>query len=75
MKHHSLASFCLVAGLLLALAPLRGMRAPEREQYPPYVERVPVQLRQAWRDLLGSGDVLRFGRGLRHALLPMLDRA
>ena len=40
----------------------------------PYVRRVPVQLRQAGRDLRDSGNVLRFFRGLRHALLPMLDR-
>jgi hypothetical protein len=40
----------------------------------PYRERVPVQLRQAGRDLRDSGNVFGFMRGLRHALLPMLDR-
>lgn len=40
----------------------------------PYRERVRTQLRQAARDLRGSGNVFRFARGMRHALLPMLDR-
>jgi len=40
----------------------------------PYRARVPGQLRQAGRDLRDTGNVLRFVRGLRHALLPMLDR-
>jgi len=46
----------------------------EAYHYWPYRERVRTQLREAARDLRGSGNVLRFARGLRHTLLPMLDR-
>jgi hypothetical protein len=46
----------------------------QAHHYWPYRERVPTQVRQALRDLRNSGNVLRFAKGLRHALLPMLDR-
>ena len=46
----------------------------EAYHYWPYRERVRTQLRQAARDLRDTGNALRFARGMRHALLPMLDR-
>lgn len=40
----------------------------------PYRERVPAQLRYATRSLVRTGNVFRFAKSLRHALLPVLDR-
>ena len=58
-----------------AYADAMGKAEPfEAYHYWPYRERVHTQLRQAARDLRGSRNVLRFARGMRHALLPMLDR-
>src|ERR1017187_10567079 len=41
----------------------------------PYLERVPIQLRTATRDLSATGDVFRFVRGVRHAVFPILDHS
>jgi hypothetical protein len=46
----------------------------EPYHYWPYRERLRDRLWQAARDLRDTGNVFRFVRGVRHALLPMLDR-
>jgi hypothetical protein len=78
MKPFSVARCCIVvAGMLLLAGTTHAMKkTPDADGlvFRPYVERVPIQLRQATRDLLDTGDVFRFARGVRHAVLPMFDR-
>lgn len=61
-------------GLLTLLAVVKAQTRRSDEIPPPYFERVPIQLRQAVWDVRRTGDVFRFVRHVRHAVLPMFDR-
>jgi hypothetical protein len=66
-----------IAILLLIVNPVLGqttVQIEDEHDWPPYIERVPVQLEQVLWDWRMKHDLDRAIRGLRHALLPTLDR-